>query len=332
MDEVNNPDISVTDENGYYSFNNLPLYTEVDGETVVCGYKVKIEELPAQYAVTSYHESISIENEDEVEDEAAEALFDNDLNDKTGYLEMDDALIILAQEADEATPLSYNIDGFNISYGNSVQNLDAGLIPYGVGSIQGVVFEDANENGIFDDDEQIFEGETVYLDYYLVHEDGEGEFTSYQNMQAVTAEDGSFIFDYLPVLDENNEPYQYRIRMQKPAERDFTKAYAFEIMGQQKANILIEDAENSDDNSKVGITPVITLAVEREDENFYNLKYQLDGYNHTNAYLAFDAVEESEAVYTGNDKNNQWIIAVPVMALGLGIALIIGKKRRKETN
>ncbi len=365
-----NPDIAVTDENGYYSFNHLPIYGEVDGETVVFAYSVKIDALPAQYAVTLLHEDtqdgenemvhigIFAQNEDsetpseengssdEADDEDEISVSNNDLNDKTGYLEGEDKIIILAEEADASTPESYVVDGFNISYGNSVEMLDAGLVPYGTGSIGGILFEDANGNGIFDEGELTFEGETVYLDYFLAEEEDafdkqntnptdeteNGEFVSYQNMKAATDENGSFLFENLPVLNEKNQPYQYRLRTQKPAEREFTKNYAFEILSEEKVNILTGESEETETSSDIGTTPSISLAVDREDENFYNLEYQLDGYKHTNAYLAYAAIEKSDAVDTGTDNHNQWMIAVPIISLGMGLILIIGKKRRKETN
>ena len=337
--EEENPDVAVTDENGYYSFGNLPLYTEIDGNKVVCGYKVKLEELPKLYSVTAYHtnqltEAEDAENADEVE---KTDVFDNDLNDKTGYLEAPADLIVLAETSDETTPEYYNIDNFNISYGESVEHLDAGFVPFGTGSIAGVVFEDANENGIYDDGELIFEGETVYLDYFVAENDAEGgeategKFVNYNNMKAETDENGWFVFENLPVLDENNQPYMYRLDMNKPSERSFTKSFGFAIMGDDKLNILSQESE---ENENSGITPVITLAVPRTDENFYDLKWQPDGYNHTNAYLGLSGIEEGETVYTGIDDINPWIAAVPASVVGmLVLVLIVAKgRKRKETN
>ena len=134
------------------------------------------------------------------------------------------------------------------------------------------------------------------------------------------------------MLNEKNQPYQYRLRTQKPAEREFTKNYTFEILSEEKVNILTGESEETETSSDIGTTPSISLAVDREDENFYNLEYQLDGYKHTNAYLAYAAIEKSDAVDTGTDNHNQWMIAVPIISLGMGLILIIGKKRRKETN
>ncbi len=339
MNDEENPNIIATDKNGYYSFGNLPLYTEVDGNKVVCGYKVKIEELPNLYAVTEYQTNHSSDAEEAGDaDEAEEnGLFDNDLNDKTGYLEENEALIILADDADEATQPSYNVDDFNISYGESVEHLDAGLVPFGAGSIAGVVFEDANENGVYDDGELIFEGEEVYLDYFVAPEEdenengnsvaAEGSFENYRNMKAQTDGNGYFIFENLPVLDENNQPYQYKLHMGKPDERSFTKVFAFEIMGEDKLNILSQDNE---EDEKLGSTPVITLAVPRADKNFYDIKWQLDGYNHTNAYLGLSGIEDGEKVYTGTENINPWLIAVPASAFGLLILVFIVAKNRKR--
>ncbi|MDE5995334.1 MAG: hypothetical protein K2G56_00265 [Eubacterium sp.] len=334
-EEQVDPNVAVTDENGYYIFDHLPLYTVVDGNRVVCGYRVKMEELPSQYAVTVLHANDLIENEDA--EETATVLYDNDLNDKTGYLEDPAALIVLAETSDETTPDYYNIDNFNISYGESVEHLDAGVVPFGVGSIAGVLFEDANENGVYDDGELIFEGETIYLDYFVAEnsEEGgdasEGKFVSFNDMKVVTDANGWFIFDNLPILDENNQPYIYRLNMNKPSERGFTKSYGFVIMGEDKLNIL---SQQSDEDENAGVTPVITLAIPRTDDNYYGLKWQIDGYNHTNAYLGLSTVENSEKVYTGSGDFNPLVVVVPASALGmLLLVLIVAKsKKRKETD
>ncbi len=183
----------------------------------------------------------------------------------------------------------------------------------------------------------IFEGEEVYLDYFVAPEEdenengnsvaAEGSFENYQNMKAQTDGNGYFIFENLPVLDENNQPYQYKLHMGKPDERSFTKVFAFEIMGEDKLNILSQDNE---EDEKLGSTPVITLAVPRTDKNFYDIKWQLDGYNHTNAYLGLSGIEDGEKVYTGTENINPWLIAVPASAFGLLILVFIVAKNRKR--
>ncbi len=115
--------------------------------------------------------------------------------------------------------------------------------------------------------------------------------------------------------------------MNKPDDRNFTKVFAFEVMGEDKLNILSQDNE---DDEKLGSTPVITLAAPRTDKNFYNLKWQLDGYNHTNAYLALSGIADGEKVYTGTEDINPWLIAVPASAFTLLILVFIAVKNRKR--
>ncbi|MDE6110457.1 MAG: hypothetical protein K2F65_00940, partial [Eubacterium sp.] len=206
-----------------------------------------------------------------------------------------------------------------------------------VGSIAGVLFEDANENGVYDDGELIFEGETIYLKNFVAEnsEEGgdasEGKFESFKDMTAVTDENGWFIFDNLPILDENDQPYMYRLDMNKPSERGFTRVYDFVIMGDEKLNIL---SQESKEDENAGVTPVITLAVPRNDANYYGLKWQIDGYHHTNAYLGLSTVENSEKVYTGSGDFNPLVVVVPASAISMLIlVLIIAKsKKRKETD
>lgn len=307
-----------TGKDGTYRFDNLELYGYKDEKPVVYGYRVKVPNLPSRYGVTIFH----------TDGEGNK----NDLNEKTGYLENEQVLIVLADKADETTPSDYNIEGYNISHGFSVESLDAGIVPYGVGSIAGIVFEDANADGIIDDNEEIFEDKEVYLEY-KDGSDEESDFVRYPGGKTVTDERGLFIFENLPVLDENNEPYQYRVTMEKPEERSFTKAFDFVIFGDKKVNILSPDTEKGDkDEVTTGITPVITLAVPRKQKNCYNLKYEFDGYNHKNAYLGFTQVEKADQIQTGLDDRYWWALLPIMLAIMTGaIVVIVGnKKRRKE--
>ena len=304
-----------TGKDGKYKFDNLELYGNVDEKHVVYGYRVKVSEIPSQYGVTKFH----------VEAEGNKS----DLNEKTGYLETEQALMILADKADNTTPADYNVDGYNISYGFSVESLDAGIIPYGVGSIAGIVFEDANADGIIDKGEQKFENKDVYLLYKKKSDD---KFVKYPGGKTVTDKRGFFKFENLPVLDENNEPYEYRLTMEKPDERSFTKDYDFVIFGSKQVNILAPDtSKGAKDKVTTGITPTITLAIPRKAKSYYKLKYELDGYNHKNAYLGFTPVEKSDKIQTGLDMKYWWALVPMVLAMLAGaILLIFGKKRRKE--
>ncbi len=306
---------TVTGEDGTYKFENLELYGYVDEKMVVYGYKVKIPTLPTNYGVTVFHAQADGTK--------------NDLNEKTGYLEDEQALIVLADKADENTPEEYNVDEYNISHGSSLEGRDAGIVPYGVGSIEGCVFEDADKDGKLDEDEEIFEGEKVYLEYKNSSEDA--EFVRYTGGKAVTDKEGKFKFENLPVLDENNMPYEYRLTMKKPEERSFTKVFAFEIQGSRKVNILYSDTNKDEkEESATGITQTITLAVPRSDsENYYNLKYEFNGYEHTNAYLGFTAIENAEIVQTGMDMR-LWLALIPILLAMFAMAEIVVQDKRKK--
>ena len=119
--------------------------------------------------------------------------------------------------------------------------------------------------------------------------------------------------------------------MEKPSERRFTDSYDFVIMGSEKLNILLQA---SADDENLGTTPVILLAVPETEDNYYNLKWQIDGYNHTNAYLGISAVEISETVNTGAIPINPWMIAVPASAMGmlLLVFIVLKSRKRKETD
>ena len=120
--------------------------------------------------------------------------------------------------------------------------------------------------------------------------------------------------------------------MEKPDERSFTKDYDFVIFGRKQVNILAPDtSKGAKDKVTTGITPTITLAIPRKAKSYYKLKYELDGYNHKNAYLGFTPVEKSDKIQTGLDMKYWWALVPMVLAMLAGaILLIFGKKRRKE--
>ena len=325
---------ALTDSDGRYLFDGLPLYgTNGKGESVLYGYRLAVEKLPIGMAVTAYQAN-SGDN-------------DNDLNEATGYLTQDDEIIILADKADETTQPEYNIDGRNIAVGHSVSGIDAGLTPYGSGNICGIMFEDANGNGIFDEGEKVLPGKTVSLEYrtYEQYEqpvpgdsglptvgdsrfptigdssfnmvgassdtavtvgiagydalvppkaDGcmieeNGSYESYNGMTTVTDEEGRFYFNGLPILDENNNPYLYRLNTGEPDNMLFTKVHCFDKDSTERYNLL---GERYADGAacKVGITDDISVAAERAQTNKYGDKWQVDGREHSNIYLGLAPV------------------------------------------
>ncbi len=302
-----------TAEDGTYRFDDLMMYGEIDGKKVIYGYKVKIPTLPKQYSVSLFH--------------AAAEGNKNDLNEKTGYLELEESLIVLADKADKNTPVDYVVEGYNISHGMSVESLDAGITPYGVGSIAGYVFEDTNGNGKLNDEEEVFEGKKLILEY---RDSSEGaEFEKYPKGQTKTDKNGYFKFENLPVLDQNNKPYEYRITMSKPDGYTFTKVYSFKNLGKEKANILYSDVD--DKQEKSGITHTIKLAVSRKDkDNVYGLEYEMTGYEHINAYIGFKPMA-SDSVQTGYIRKYLLAFIPAILALmAIATVLVFGRRKKED--
>ncbi len=107
---------AITSEEGKYEFSHLPTYGYVDDELVLYGYKVKIENYPGDYEVTSYH--------------ANDLYLDSDLNGNTGYLSEYEELMVLASKADQTIDPLYTINGYNIVKASNIRDLDAGFSLY----------------------------------------------------------------------------------------------------------------------------------------------------------------------------------------------------------
>ncbi|MFQ9923851.1 MAG: SdrD B-like domain-containing protein [Beduini sp.] len=107
---------AITSEEGKYEFNHLSTYGYIDEELVLYGYKVKIENYPNDYEVTSYH--------------ANDMYLDSDLNGNTGYLSEYEELMVLASKADQTIDPMYTINGYNIVKASNIHDLDAGFSLY----------------------------------------------------------------------------------------------------------------------------------------------------------------------------------------------------------
>lgn len=291
---------AVTDAAGRYSFDGLKAVERKEDQTIVYGYRLKLEELPPQYGVTQFR--------------ADRGNNDNSLNEKTGYLEDVEAPFVLADRADSTTPALYIVGGYNVSHGHSKGNMDAGLVPYGAGSIEGIVFDDENGNGIFDKGETVLKGETVYLDYVVAGTQGARNagdgFEPYNGMAVKTDKNGKFRFKALPIVNEENEPYQYRLRMNKPSDTNFTKVFSLEEGCKQKANVLSAEGGNKD--SEVGVSPSLQLAQARAEENYYELRWQLAGQEYEDVCIGYSRQKQTEDDNTHdeikNDTNNDIMV------------------------
>ncbi len=290
---------AVTEGDGTYAFENLKAVELVNGDLAVCGYKAQVKSLPQGYAVSVFH--------------ANKGKKDSDLNDKTGYLEEDGEMLVLADKADETTPESYKLGGYNISHGHSLEDLNAGLVSFERGSIRGLAFEDSNSNGVCDSDERIVSGAAVYLHISVKKPDTEGEAgdggtkdpdasgisddsgdpdqpgipEDVEIRTTVTDSRGRFTFDDLPALDENGELYEYQLYMKKSPQGKFTLSWSLEEAEGRKRNILSDGLRyRTAEDPNMGICPVMYLA-EAKDPDFYGVAWKVNGYRYTSSYLGY---------------------------------------------
>ena len=336
-----------TDAQGNYIFDNLEIYGIQEEQEVLYGYKVKVEEIPKGYDITEYQTN-QHEN-------------DSDMRIETGYLEEEGEMIVLADKADETTSELYNFGGYNISHGHDQDKLDGGLVPYGEGILQGVVFEDANRNGILDEGEKVIKGATVYLDYQTEAKEGEaikvnsnevyeqGRYESFRNKKAKTDKDGVFRFENLPIVDEENQVYRYRLRMNKPNGTEYTKVYPLKAKDEKKNIYGGRVTEESSDYKNEGITSDILLASSKGKENYYNLEWNAKGKEYTNLYLGYyqDTVKvtmkkvlnekypktDGNKYPKTNDSSQPELFLTMMVMSGLYITyyMLAYRRRRKET-
>ena len=157
---------ATTDENGNWEFTNLASTGYVYGDDgsatmVVYGYRVNVLEIPATYGVAP-------------RDAAADAALDSDLDEDTTRLVPDaavDGLIVLALPLaeDEVTKLAVEgPDGLTWSAMTAVDSTDndAGLRSANA-VISGIVWQDANRDGLQQNRYDVVPGQTVVLQRQL---------------------------------------------------------------------------------------------------------------------------------------------------------------------
>lgn len=275
-----------TGSDGSYCFDGLEAAGELDGKTVLYGYQAKIETLPERYGVTMY--------------QANHGKNDSDLNEMTGYLEDTEKLIIPAAKADEDTAPEYAIGEYSTVWGASKQELDAGLQPYGTASLEGIVFAEEDEDGLFEDGETTLDRKTLYLEY----RSGES-FVSFQNKSAVTDETGRYRFENLPVFDGEGKPYEYRIRMDVPDGYELTKTHSFDLNQESGRNVFEAAKAEDAEAQKTAVSPSVSLAVRESKANYYGLEWKTAGQSVANldaGYLEITSDEtEGDIILPGKD-------------------------------
>ena len=185
-----------TNENGVYTFTDLRSYAPIDGENRVLGYRVKVEAVPEAYGITYYRvgENRSV---------------DSDLQAENLSLVRENEYLLLVNEAADSdysgNVAIQNADGQDVTYDvtsvkTMVNGQDGGLVAFPKASITGRIWEDANYNGVQNQDEHGIANVTVALKSYYY--DGTWHDADGFNFPTttVTNADGIYTFTDLPPM------------------------------------------------------------------------------------------------------------------------------------
>ena len=154
----------VTNQDGIYSFENLPTYVKVDDVYRLAGYQLSVTKLPpdTNYGITRYHQG-------------ADPTKDSDLRSGSQSLVQEGEYLILADEAKANSGGGYPYraikltdafhDGvmYDLLTAKPVSGYDGGLVAYTAGAIAGVIWHDQNYNGVRDQGETGDQAVTIKL-------------------------------------------------------------------------------------------------------------------------------------------------------------------------
>ena len=225
--------------NGYYRFDNLPTYVEVDGKRYLAGYQMQLCEMPEGYAATKCR----------IGEDSAK---DSDLFAETLNLYKDADEVIILAEASGGNAFYDRTVGdnvYDIVKAKDNTDYDGGLTAIETASIEGYIWNDENYNGIQDADEVGIATASVKLirSYHDPHDTtwklddsfalvatgtpvATGTTPIATGTPTASASNGYYRFDNLPTyLEKNGQRYIVGYQMQlceMPAGYAVTKYHA----------------------------------------------------------------------------------------------------------
>lgn len=228
---------TVNGEEGIFVFDKLPAKVTLNGTDYLAAYRIHIDEIPDGYAVTKLNQRTG-------EGEALDETRDSDMVAENGELLLGDGsdpldgYIVLAKPLEEGAIRNeeyireYNGTEFDLQESVIVNDYDAGLTDFQGGSIGGTIWMDQSDkrencyNGIQDEGEKGIEGQKVFLTQY-VYKDGllggswekVEDFGTDGQKEAVTDENGDYLFKNLPVFrvneDGKRELFSYQLQVEE---------------------------------------------------------------------------------------------------------------------
>ena len=187
--------IGTTDADGRYRFDRVPGFVLINGGKHLCYYRIKAD-IKDGYGVTRYQQTVKKDgtNSDWITNQYRGAGNEN-------YLTAPDAgdYFMIAQPAKSLVNPNYTVTEGGKKYDiirkkGDVSGYDGGLVDYPDGSLTGVVWEDADYDGIRDENEQGIKDISVSLKRYYYDGNDWKEDTAFTEKSDTTKEDGSYQF------------------------------------------------------------------------------------------------------------------------------------------
>ena len=140
---------------------------------------------------------------------------------------------------------------------------------------------------------------------------------------------GNYVFDNLPIMDENGNPYQYRIRMKKPNHMEFTKLHELREDTTRHVNVYGQLVQAADKNE--GVTQSIELAYRRNQCNYYGHQFMATAKEFTYMDIAVKKKAKGK-IMESVDTAAQMLLPYGWLIAGLtsmGILLLLRRKRKE---
>jgi hypothetical protein len=256
MDEVQT---TLTDNNGYYVFDELPTHYRNNDVNYLVGYTTKVSKMDEAYGVTKFYANGGTNDSALVASTKEINKVDLEYND----------YIVLAKEYDNTLKLNDHeiIDKFDIVEALDITNYDGGLVKISTdGSIAGTIWNDTNKNGLMDEDNGIANIPIILEQYKLVN----GSFVLVNDAYASTTTDsnGDYLFENLPtLLVENGEniPTSYKVRIGDASAISAYKVTTYMANGSYR-NSKLKDLYLCDDY-------IIIAGISTNENEFYEFTY-----------------------------------------------------------
>ena len=261
---ITNYATTITNDDGLYKFTSLPTFVVENDVRIPVAYKVKVDALPNGYTVTKYRiENNTLTNSD--------LIFDNH------YLVTEDEFIIIAKKSNEVHNKAYEFTYKNVVYDlvetTTKDGFDGGMKAYEFGSIEGLIWEDINYNGLKEDNENKLSNIEITLTQYYKNAN-EWKVNSTQTITTNT--NGEYIFKDLPtfvIVDDNKYLTGYTLFV--TSDMSDYAATKYLVNGTPNSKVIADTNEINNSNEEFEDYIIIAKPFVESEKDILHEKYEL---------------------------------------------------------